>query len=855
MPIGCPGELIIQGPIVGRGYIDEAQSTQSFLGRPPTWSKMVPQHQGVRFYKTGDVVRYDSDGSLLIEGRKDAQIKLNGQRVEVEEVESRITRSLPGSCQTAVCVIESASARPILCAFVAPASQITEAGSWQTPKALFQELTATLSASLASYMVPSRFKLLDSLPKTVSGKLNYRALRSIELPVLDEAFLTVEPQDTETLPPIAQQLQRLWGRVLHIDPNYIGMSDNFFRRGGDSIAAMRLAASARSLRIGLTVAEIFRAPTLQGMAEIGRSHEPAPQADHIMPWALTDREHKEDVCRAATLMCGVEEADVEDVYPCSMVQEGMMATSEQDHAAFLSRRDFQLPQELDVAKLCAAVAHVIGERPILRSRIVNVGNLGAFQVVLRTSKQQAEFLFFDRDDPLVSPTSSPYGAVLNRFSINDGVFTWIAHHATYDSHTLGLIERDIVSAYHASELRGVVSYRDFIQHTVNELDAPAARRFWRSYLSGCTTPSWPPNKPRIQRSSNFCSYSCTRKLPRATQSQFTDFTYVKVAWALLLGQYMGTTDAIFASTLGGRDSELPNAGDVLGPTIATVPVRATWHLEGIVEDLLSHTQTRSAEVSPFQHTGLAKIRDMVRVDVDFSLKALTLLVMQDSGLETENALNELGLREIERELSYSSDFPIAIEATIRKEQITFHIHYDQELSHEDDITRMAHQLAHTISQLRLAKPSTLLGQIEFASDEEKQLIAGWVQDNPPQNVLWPHVQLSLAAHEYPQASAVDAWDGHLTYSELEVAATNMSALLASFGVTDGSIVALCLEKSKLVVVIMYAIWRLGAAFTQLDFRDPSDRMYELVDRVAATVFVTNIRGKHGLVERSVFLDS
>ena len=253
VPPGVAGELYLGGPGLARGYV----------GRPElTAERFVPDafsgEPGARLYRTGDVVRWRADGRLDYLGRVDAQVKVNGVRVEPGEVEA-VLRELTGARQAHVRAWRSPSGESRLVAYVVPGES--------TPREE-GELRARLRQRLSEAMVPSAFLFLEALPLTASGKVDGRALPAPE-EVRPTGRAFVAPRDEGE-----RELALVWEEVLGVKP--VGVTDSFFELGGQSLLAVRLVARLQE-RLGRAVplAALFEAPTIEALAVRLRTDVPA----------------------------------------------------------------------------------------------------------------------------------------------------------------------------------------------------------------------------------------------------------------------------------------------------------------------------------------------------------------------------------------------------------------------------------------------------------------------------------------------------------------------------------------------------------------------------------------------------
>ncbi|HVR96707.1 MAG TPA: non-ribosomal peptide synthetase, partial [Thermoanaerobaculia bacterium] len=267
--VGVIGELYVGGIGLARGY----------LGRPDlTAAAFVPHllaglqaEAGERLYRTGDLVRWLPDGDLEFLGRVDHQVKLRGMRVELGEIEAALAgHAAVREC--AVLVLDDNGRRLVAYVAADPAA----AGA--------DELRAFLGESLPAYMVPSLFVFLDALPLTSNGKLDRRALPRPELESAGELF--VAPRDE-----VEARLAALWAETLGLPR--VGVNDNFFALGGDSIAAIRLIAKATREGLVLTARQMFEHPTVAGLAAAARTAAPpadaAPSSDDF-GWSRDDQD-------------------------------------------------------------------------------------------------------------------------------------------------------------------------------------------------------------------------------------------------------------------------------------------------------------------------------------------------------------------------------------------------------------------------------------------------------------------------------------------------------------------------------------------------------------------------------------
>ena len=302
LPPGSVGELWLEGPLVGQGYLNDPEKTAAAFVDDPSWLlRGGPGHPGRRgrLYKTGDLVRYNPDGTLMFIGRKDAQVKIRGQRVELGEVEHHVRCSLEEVENITQVVAEvltpQGSDNPTLVAFLGVETKAI-ATSEDDLKVAVQRTTAGLEEKLVealpAYMIPSAYIPLTSLPVTTTGKTDRRRLREMgETLYWDQ--VTADSQRGRILPAdsLQESIQDVWVEVLNLPGESISMDSAFTRLGGDSITAMQVVSRCRARNISTTVGDVLRLQTIQKLSARCKPVVAAPVIADEEPegstWALS----------------------------------------------------------------------------------------------------------------------------------------------------------------------------------------------------------------------------------------------------------------------------------------------------------------------------------------------------------------------------------------------------------------------------------------------------------------------------------------------------------------------------------------------------------------------------------------
>ena len=251
VPVGVPGELYVGGAGLGRGYLNRAKLTEERFV-----SHSIDDGKGRRLYRSGDLVRRRANGDIEYLGRMDSQVKIRGHRMELGEIEA-VLREHPALRNAVVLVREDVPGDKRLVGYVVATNPSPATG----------ELRSFLQRKLPDYMVPAMFVFMESFPLTPNGKIDHRAL-----PVPDDSRHDL-PKVVAPRNDLERLLVQIWEEELAVRP--ISIRDNFFDLGGHSLLAVRMFARIeRSMGVRLPLAELFHAPTVEGLAEVMRAGAP-----------------------------------------------------------------------------------------------------------------------------------------------------------------------------------------------------------------------------------------------------------------------------------------------------------------------------------------------------------------------------------------------------------------------------------------------------------------------------------------------------------------------------------------------------------------------------------------------------
>ncbi|CAG8890896.1 unnamed protein product [Penicillium egyptiacum] len=744
VPVGAVGELLVEGPIVGQGYLNDPEKTAAAFINDPPWllagHKDYPGRQG-RLYKTGDLGRYDPDGlgGIIFVGRKDTQVKLRGQRVELGEIESQLKAALPSEANVVAEVItpKDYGGQPMLVAFVA----FQPKGHGQAELALDQisselssiltKANAEVAKTLPRYMVPTTYIAVNLMPVLISGKTDRKQLRefgvTVDLRQLDQGAASTASRELNEL---EKRLRQAWAETLKLDAEAIRPDDNFFALGGDSLAAMRLASVCRAQNLDLSVVSTFGNPTLSAMATAVQHC--SSQAQEEIPAFSLISQSVESARLEAAQACGVDESDVQDIYLCTPTQESLFTFSLKSTKAYVAQRVACIPSHIGLDAWKKAWEDVVAASPILRSRLAPLQDPGLQQIVVkegiswRYSTDLEQYLENDRSEKMsLGQGLARYGLVSNA---NDDkrYMVWTVHHVLYDGWSEPIVLKQVSDALQKQSVEIRTQMRNFVKY-VRDTDETAMHDFWRRELKGAVGPQFPrlPSRDFMPTSNGLIEHQIP--LETGAGSPFTMATLVRGAWALVASQYTGSDDVVFGETLTGRDIALPDVESIVGPLIATIPIRIQVRRSNTVESYLQTVQQTILARTPYQHMGMQNIRK-VSQDAQYACEAGTGLVIQP---DPEYVGSELGfeLGDVVREALHFNPYPLMVAFGIRKGGLRVCASFDSSLIDGSQMQRILAQLETACMQLSKGLDKRV-GEIACLPETEVNQIWKWNQDPP-----------------------------------------------------------------------------------------------------------------------------
>ncbi|WP_307803849.1 non-ribosomal peptide synthetase [Micromonospora echinofusca] len=822
-PIGVPGEVYLAGHGVARGYLNQPELTaQRFLPDP-----YGPA--GARMYRTGDLASRLPDGSVEFLGRIDHQVKIRGYRIEPGEIEAALT-ALPGVREAVVVVREDVPGDPRLTAYL-----VTGDGPDPEPARLRAELARTLP----DYMIPAVYVPLDRLPLNNSGKLDRRALPAPETTGgVDHGY--VAPNN-----PLEEQVAGIWAEVLGLPR--VGVESSFFDLGGHSIRALVLASTLRAAELDVTVADLFRAPTVRALCAVLADRGAVPAADRLVePFELVT---EADLARLP--------AGLTDAYPLSQVQLGMLLEMLADNDGqhhYHNVASFGVPDDrpFDLATLRAAVADVVARHEVLRSSVDTGSYSVPMQLVHATVVVPVDAVDLrglpeaDRRAAVRRHVGDEYRrlfdvtrAPLLRFTAHletdtSWRLTLTICHVVIEGWSLHALVVEILDRYHALR-RGTVPppvdppqvrFADFVAAERRALDSPEDRAYWQDlverYPRFRLPDAWTPDRSADRQPyTAVVGYADLEPQLRALASA-TRTSLKAVLHAAHLTVLSRLTDeaSFYTGLVCHTRPDLAGSDRVYAMSLNTLPfphdrTARNWR------DLVGRVYAREVELWPHRHYPAPAIRTAAArgarlTDVYFSYLDFTEVV----GERTATG---------ERIGAASSEFALAVSAGAGRFELSTDSHH---LSRADT-DRLAAMYRLVLAAM-VADPDGDPGQSYLPDAERYDLLTGWQLSAAPVDTRPVPERVAAQVAAVPDAEAVDG----TSYAALYARANRIGRYLRGHGVGPEQVVGVLLDRSVDLVATLLGVWQAGGAYLPIDPSYPADRIAGMLADAGATVVVT-----------------
>ncbi|MFF8812378.1 amino acid adenylation domain-containing protein [Streptomyces pactum] len=831
-PVGIPGELCIGGVQVARGYLERPELTAEKFVEDP--------FRPGRMYRTGDLARLLADGSVEYLGRIDSQVKIRGNRVETGEVHNALAQ-LPGVRDAAVVDHHTAERGTHLVGYYVADQELD-------PLLLRTELARTLP----EFMIPSYFVRIDAIPLTPNGKADRRALLARSAPDTPAHRPYASPRNATE-----ETLAAVWAEVLGAER--VGIHDDWFALGGDSILMLRARALAEKRGHHFDLSDLVRHPTVAGLAPLTATGATAAAEPPLAPFALVS---------------GVDRARLEgheDAYPVNRLQLGLLYHSRVEEGSAVYRDVFRYSYAFatwDAEKFTTAHRRLVARHPALRSRF----DLGGFSEPLQIVEPSAEGALeivdlrgqpADRAEAAIAAhveerRRHPYvfeRAPLHHLRVHvlPGSVELVLsfHHAILDGGSVATLVTELLRDYAHLVGEDIAPVPEAppvtaAHHVLAErraLQSPEARAYWTGYLEGAPLLQLTPFRPHRAPGSD---EQITRRvdLPAALAQAVRSFSRLHTlpvksvllaAHLLTLRLFSGQHDLVTGLVTHGRPDR-DGADRMTGLFLNTMPVRLdtdrdSWLAvvrEAFRQEQLSH---------PHRRYPLSAIQE----DLGVTVLDTAFNYIHFRQLAEVHALP--GITALDFRTWEETNFALLVNAVTEPEgdRIWLRMDHQGRLFTPDQaelygrtftavLERLVHHAHEPVDFGFLAAPARPAGQEATTGRTAPDVVRAFADQ----------------AARTPGATALVMGDRRWSYAELDAAADRAARRLRIRGAGPGDRVGIAMDRSPETIAVLLAVLRAGAATVPLDTAYPRERIAAMLAQARPVAVVTHRADDTGL---------
>ncbi|RNA61469.1 amino acid adenylation domain-containing protein [Chryseobacterium nematophagum] len=862
VPVGAIGELYIGGVGLSRGYLNLTELTnEKFIANPYQSEEEKERGYNGCIYKTGDLGRYLPGGDLEYIGRNDFQVKIRGYRIELGEIESRLL-SYEGIRQSIVLAKENSSGLKYLVGYYVSDTAVTP-----------EDLSVHLSGLLPEYMVPSTYVHLEELPMTLNGKLDRRALPEPNF-TDDREYIVPETA-------LEKQLAEIYGEVLGLPVESIGLHDDFFRLGGNSIMAIKLISKIHQvLGLQVNVAMVFSHKTLFGLAGVLKDLE-SGGSEMIIPIAVHSPEEQR----------------------LSFAQERLWFIDQYEggSSAYNIPMVFGLPSKVDLRILKESFRILLSRHEILRTLILTspegVGyqyvsdeELGIKETYVDSSRELEDLIsqeitrVFDLSKELPISVCVFHKKEKDNNNKTISYISIVIHHIAFDGWSIDIFLEELRSIYQDLLTNSSVSlpslriqYKDFALWQRDYLQGEVLDRqlnYWKTKLSEVEPLNLPLDYTRpsaISYEGNTIRFDISETLGEELRLLSQDlgvslYSVMLGGYYLLLSSYSGQKDIVLGTVVANRH----HAGleDLIGFFVNTLVLREEIDYGVSVKDFILQVSNSVSEAQMHQDVPFEKLVEELGVVQDVSRHPLfqVMFGLQSFGSEAKRMYGEDSLfEEFKGNVSYDvAKFDLSVMIDDDGESLSGSFNYARGLFKESTINHMistyVYLLEQMISHHKERGSKLLLEDLSWIREEDysgdgifTDLLDTYSEYDTTVTI---HELFERQVEKTPDHIALVYEDVKLTYRELNKRSNQLAHyLLENYQIQHDELIPLCLERSEEMLVAILGVLKSGGAYVPMDPNYPMDRIEHILGDSRARLIIVEENTKHRLYDYKELIET
>jgi len=834
VPVGVPGELVIGGAGVGRGY----------LNRPDlTAEKFIPDlffpAPGARLYRTGDQARWRPDGQIEFIGRLDRQVKIRGLRVELGEIETVLLQH-PAVRQAAVLAREDHPGEKCLVAYLVahPNRDLPD----------LAELRRHLLERLPAFMIPQAFVWLESLPLLVSGKVDRAAL-----PVPEYCAGPAGQPGLGPRTPVEQAVAELWREILRVPQPR--PEDHFFEQGGHSLSAARLVSAVREVfQVDLPIRDLFEAPTLAGFS--------ARVLDQLKQSGLSPAPPIRPTSRG-------------DPLPLSFAQQRLWFLEQLAPGNLFYNLPLavRLEGELDLDALQSSLDTILARHEILRTRFLERDGQVVQDILPQASlplqvvdlsalpETEREGDLYNRVQKEVQkPFDLAQGPLLRaglyRLGPLEHVALLVMHHIISDGWSMGVLFSELTGLYTAfhegksSPLpRLPIQYADYAAWQRFWLRGEVLEEqlaYWKKNLAGLPPVlELPTDRPRpaVQTSRGaVLTFQIPPDLAGAARELARDenatiFMILLAVFKVLLARYSGQEDIPVGTALANRTRA--EVEGLIGFFVNTLVLRADLSGEPSFRELLERVRETCLGAYAHQDLPFEVLVETLQPQRDLSHNPLfQVMFVLDPPIPESSRLPGLSVTALEAHPG-TATFDLTLSLSNAPDGLRGSLEYNTDLWDAATMARLVEHYQAILAAVTRDPEEPLWSLAYLSGAEQSLLLTDWNQTQAPAPLdRCAHQLFEDRARSQPGSPALIFGDRQLSYAELDLRANQLAHYLRGLGVVPESVVGISTDRCLESVIGILGVLKAGGAYLPLDPAYPRDRLAFMLQDSGASLLLT-----------------
>ncbi|MEM9004048.1 MAG: amino acid adenylation domain-containing protein [Cyanobacteria bacterium P01_F01_bin.86] len=836
VPVGIPGELYVSGDSLTKGYLNRPERTKDSFISGKTLPHLATSNDAY-FYKTGDLVRYRPDGNLEFLGRIDHQVKIRGFRIELGEIEATLTTH-PTVEQAVVIVRDDDNNNQKLVAYLVYRDTSISSTS---------ELKRWLREALPSYMIPSIFVPLESMPLTPNGKIDRRAL-----PEPDAIYSTPETSFAAPRDSIERAIAEAWTQVL--GTGQISIHDNFFELGGHSLIATQIITRIETkFGVKLSLRNLFETPTIAELAIAAKAALEVAPKYKLPPIQKSFQSTHLPLSFAQNRLVFLQK--LQPISPfyniaISIHLQGVLKVEalEQSLNEILRRHDSLRTHFLDEGEHTYVIVKSFTDFTL---PIVDLSELSSAEQEIQKQHLALEAAC----QPFNLSTDQLLRIKLLQLSEIEHLMLLTMHHSIADGWSINVFMRELVALYQAFATHATpslpelpIQYIDFAiwqnQHLQEDFLA-AELAYWKGKLADA-----PPllqlttDKPRpsVQTfTGNAQLFTLPKPLVEALralsqQSGATLFMTLLAAFKVLLYRYTNVVDILIGVPIANRGQI--DVESLIGYFVNTLVLRTDLGGNPSFQELLVRVREVALEAYAHQSLPFEKLLEELKLERSLGHSPLFQVMFSfEDTLELHFETSDL-IFDLSPIDTNTSKFDLSLNLVEMDDGLMGRLEYNTDLFEPDTITRLIGNFR-TLLEGIAKEPSKLLSELPLLTQAEQQRLFDYNNthiDFP--NTRSVHELFESQVAQTPDATAVVFGNQRLTYRELNQRSNQLAHYLQSLEVGPDILVGICLERSLEMVIGLLAILKAGSAYVPLDPAYPLDHLAFVLSDSQAKVLLT-----------------